>query len=158
MGIALAKAGAAYIALNMMLRAAPKPIELSLAVVGLAHSNDDKAKSNRQFEARICAPGETVHLVRDPRNAHDPSAVAVFSARHIQLGYLSAERCGWIGAKIGEGQIIEAVFQSVQGNVAIIRARIGGGAPTLPLPRPSDEPAIDDDDFYPDPPAPEWGA
>lgn len=149
-----------------MFHPTPAPIELSLHVVGLAYPNDDKSKSNRQFEARLCAPGEAVHLVPEPKNKHDPHAVAVFSARQIQLGYLSFERCGWVSAKIGEGQPIEAVFQSLHGDVAVIRARIGGGAPTLPEPKPEPkpkpapepEPSMDDEDFYPDPPAPEWGA
>ncbi|WP_375293501.1 hypothetical protein [Novosphingobium sp. G106] len=34
------------------------------------------------------------------------------SARGIQIGYLSAERCGWIGAKLRYGEDLRAVFQS----------------------------------------------
>ncbi|WP_145118935.1 HIRAN domain-containing protein [Sphingomonas panaciterrae] len=34
----------------------------------------------------MCEPGEPVHLVPKPTNEHDPAAVAVFSARGIQIG------------------------------------------------------------------------
>ena len=39
---------------------------------------------------------------------------------------------------------------------AIIRVRFGGGAPTLPTPRPSRQ--LWTDEFYADPEGPEWGA
>lgn len=82
---------------------------MSLAVVGGIHPNKDG--SNRLFEIAMCLPGEPVQLVCEPRNRHDTSAVAVFSERGIQLGYLSADRCGWIGGKIAQGEDIQAVFQ-----------------------------------------------
>ena len=82
--------------------------DMSLSVVGGMHPNKDG--SNRLFEMAMCLPGEPVQLVREPRNPIDPTAVAVFSARGLQLGYLSAERCGWIGARIAQGEDIRAVF------------------------------------------------
>lgn len=131
--------------------------ELSLMVVGLAHPNEDKAKSNRRFEAALCEPGEPVELRREPKNKHDPNAVAVFSARGTQLGYLSAERAPWIGGRILLGEEINAVFQQVDITTAVIRVKFGGGAPTLPPPRPR-RPTRSFDDFEPDPEGPEWGA
>lgn len=138
--------------------------ELSLFVVGLQYPNPDKAKSNRRFEVALCAPGEPVELRLEPTNPADENAVAVFSARGIQLGYLKAERAPWIGGKIKAGEIFEAVFQEPGVAFAVIRVRFGGGTPTLPAPR---EPrGLVQDDFYPDPEPPEgidpegsdWGA
>jgi hypothetical protein len=109
--------------------------ELSLVVVGLAFPNEDKAKSNRRFEAALCEPGELVELRRAPKNKHDAKAVAVFRARGTQLGYLSAERAPWIGGKILLGEEIAAVFQQVDITTAVVRVKFGGGIPSLPPPR-----------------------
>jgi hypothetical protein len=103
---------------------------MSLAVVGLDYPNADK--SNRRFEQALCTRGEPVHLVRDPKNRADPRAVAVVSARGIQLGYLRAERCGLIGSWLDAGEKYQAVFQEPGRSAAIIRARFGGGSLTLP--------------------------
>ena len=78
----------------------------SLKVVGVRHENDDG--SSRQAELQRCREGEVVELLREPRNPHDPSAVAVISERGIKIGYLGADRCGWIGSKIDRGFSIGA--------------------------------------------------
>ena len=106
--------------------------DMTLSVVGGIHPNTDG--SNRLFEIAICAPGEVVHLVPDLKNKHDPSAVAVFSVRGIQIGYLSAERCGWIGSKIRLGEEIHALFQSTAKGGALIRISFSGEPPVLPAP------------------------
>ena len=82
---------------------------LSLAVVGADHPN--KRGPGRRFEIEICAPGEPVELILEPNNPADPRAVAVFSVRGVQIGYLSAERCGWIGGMIRIGREPRAIFQ-----------------------------------------------
>lgn len=131
--------------------------EMTLAVVGIDFPNEDKARSNRRFELLACARGEPVSLRPEPRNRHDPHAIAVFSARDVQVGYLSAERAPLIGMRIRRGEEVRAVFQGIKGAVAYIRVRFGGGAPTLP-------PVVDapaepvEDGFYPDPDGPDWGA
>jgi len=107
--------------------------EFSLAVVGVQHPNADK--SNRRYEAMLCVPGDEVHLVREPKNKHDARAVAVITDRGTQIGYLSAERCGWIGGRIAAGEICHAVFQALDTYTATIRIRFGGGSPTLPAVR-----------------------
>ncbi|WP_230481255.1 HIRAN domain-containing protein [Sphingomonas sp. Leaf21] len=134
--------------------------ELTLAVVGIDFPNEDKARSNRRFEAMASAIGDPVTLRPDPRNRHDPQAVAVFSQRDVQLGYLSAERASMIGARLRRGEEAVAIYQGLKGSVAYIRVRFGGGAPTLPPVRADDAPApvSPDDGFYPDPDGPEWGA
>ena len=118
--------------------------EFSLAVVGINYLNADQ--SNRRFELAMCVPGEAVHLTPEPNNKHDPAAVAVFSARGNQIGYLSSERCLWIGAKIRAGEEHDAVFQDCGQHAATIRVRFGGGAPTLPAPPPR-EAAPDEDEW-----------
>lgn len=130
--------------------------EFSLAVVGINYANADK--SNRRFELAMCSPGEPVRLVLEPKNKHDPAAVAVLSARDLQIGYLSRERCLWVGSRIRAGEVYEAIFQEVDEHIASIRIRFGGGMPTLPVPRPK-PPALDEDDMLcRDPDGPEWGA
>lgn len=87
----------------------------------------------------------------EPKNEADSLAVAVFSARGVHLGYLSAERCGRIGALIRQGREVRAVFQEVASYGAVIRVAFDGDEPVLPD-RPSRAPA-EDVDFWPDP---EW--
>src|SRR5947209_8449281 len=111
------------------------PNELSLAVVGAAHANPDG--SNRQFEILLCAPGEPIELRPEPRNKADPAAIAVYSARGIQIGYVRAERALWIGSKMAAGAEVCAVFQQRTNYGALIRANLEGAAPTLPTARPA---------------------
>lgn len=132
---------------------APHGRELSLAVVGLAYPNRDK--SSRRFEAALCAPGDRIELRLEPKNPKDPRASAVLSERDIQLGYLTAERCGLVGAWLRAGEECVAVFQELQGGVAIIRARFGGGNPALPVLL--DRADVDHCEWI-DPPASDWGA
>jgi len=125
--------------------------DMTLSVVGGIHPNADG--SNRLFEIALCAPGETVQLILEPKNKHDPSAVAVFSVRGIQIGYLSAERCGWIGSKIGLGEDIRALFQAPAKGGALIRVGFAGVDPALPSPlreKAGGRPPDWDDSFYPD--------
>lgn len=106
--------------------------ELSLAVVGLDFPNPDKSRSNRRFEAALCRPGDPVELRPEPKNPADPRAVAVYSERGVQLGYVTAERCGLVGKRLREGVACRAVFQKADRFKAVVRVRFGGGAPTLP--------------------------
>ncbi len=100
-----------------------------MAVVGIQYPNADK--SNRRYEAMLCVPGDEVHLVPEPKNKHDARAVAVMTDRGTQIGYLSAERCGWIGGRITAGETWHAIFQALDTYTATIRIRFGGDSPTL---------------------------
>lgn len=132
--------------------------ELTLAVVGIDFANGDKARTNRRSELMTSLPGEPVELRPEPRNRHDGQAVAVFSARGIQVGYLSAERAPWIGRRLKAGEHAEAVFQGVGRSAAYVRIRFGGGGPTLP-PMPAGRATSERDaDTFPDPDGPDWGA
>ncbi len=133
--------------------------ELTLAVVGIDFLNANG--SNRRFEIALCSPGDPIELRPEPENKYDHSAIAVWRPGGEQIGYITAERCGWIGARMqAEGAV--AIYQSLWGPAAYIRVRFGGGAPTLPPAPPADrEPPAGPGpvlDFYPDPDGPEWGA
>lgn len=139
--------------------------ELTLAVVGIDFPNADR--SNRRSEALMTLPGDPVALRPEPRNAHDRHAIAVISARGIQIGYVTAERAPYIGGRMARGETVTAIFQGLEGAVAFIRVRFGGGMPTLPQ-QPDVPPASPGPDrqrepydphaFYPDDEGPEWGA
>ena len=106
---------------------------MSLAVVGVNHPNKDKSKSNRRFEIALCKPGDPVELRPEAKNIADEAAVAVFSDRGIQIGYLTAERCGRIGALIREGRELHAVFQRDARHGAWIRVAFDGEDPVVDL-------------------------
>lgn len=130
-----------------------KPPTISLAVVGAAFPSADG--SNRQFEILLCKPGEPVEPVPEPKNKFDEHAVAVYSCRAVQIGYVSAERASRIGALLAEHEV-HAVFQRRSDFGAWIRVSFDGAPPMLTeamLVEKHDEPAPisqDDPDFYPD--------
>lgn len=130
----------------------------SLAVVGADFANEDKARSNRRFEIALCKPGDTVHLAPEPKNKADSNAVAVFSERGIQIGYVTAERCVRIGALIREGRELNSVFQQAAPYGCVIRVAFDGEVPVVdpdakPIPRRPEmaEGADPDYGFEPDP-------
>ena len=103
---------------------------ISLLIKGVQHLNADG--SNRLFEIMTCVPGEPVELRLEPKNKHDPLAIAIFSPRNAQLGYVSAERCGRIGQLIRQGREVQAIFQGTAGAGSWIRVAFDGEAPTVP--------------------------
>jgi len=119
--------------------------ELSLAVVGADYPN--RRGPGRRFEIALCSPGDPITLEREPQNPADPRAVKVLSERGVQIGYLTAERAGWIGSMIAEGHPLRVVFQRATAYGALIRANLEGDEPTLPV---ISKPAEQDEDFWPD--------
>jgi hypothetical protein len=117
----------------------------------------------------LCAPGDVVELRLEPKNPFDANAVAIFSDRGTQLGYVSAERAPLIDKRMKKDDATP-VFQAMHGNGAYIRIRFGGGLSTLPDPVPdvpkpapprmrrAQRPVYDPHAFYPDPEGPEFGA
>lgn len=125
---------------------------LSLAVVGADHPN--KKGPTRRFEIAMCLPGEPVALIPEPKNPADPRAIAVYSARHIQIGYVRAERAQFIGSALSRGGV-SAIFQCSEQWGATIRAHLDGTEPVLPAAddsRVSDwpPPGSQDADWWPD--------
>lgn len=127
------------------------PKALSLAIVGLPYPN--RRGPGRRFEAELCAPGELVELRPEPQNKHDRWAVAVVSARGVQIGYVNAEKAAWIGGMIREGREVIAIFQGLTGNVAWCRVAFDGEQPVLPPTAPArvNERPAGEDGFWPDP-------
>lgn len=139
--------------------------ELTLAVVGIDFANADG--SNRRSEAMMTMPGDSVELRPEPRNRHDPNAIAVIGPNGVQIGYISAERAPYVGGRLRRGEPVTAIFQGMTGGSACIRVRFGDGMPTLPPQsdrppspaRPSQRADADETPiFYPDEDGPEWGA
>ena len=133
----------------------PVPLpSMSLEVVGARHPNRDG--SNRQFEILLCKPGDPVELRPEPKNKHDERAIAVFSERNVQLGYLTAERCGRIGQIMRDGHEVISVFQGQSTRCAWIRVAFDGEQPVVKdelsaRPVPATTHGLDPEpDFYPD--------
>lgn len=124
---------------------------MTLAIVGTRFPNKDG--SNRAFEILLCAPGDPVELRPEPKNKHDERAVAVFSSRNIQLGYLTAERCSRVGALIREGREVTAVFQAKSNSGAWLRVAFDGEVPVLSEGILQEQQRVggeEEPDFYPD--------
>jgi hypothetical protein len=121
---------------------------LSLAIVGIDYPN--KRGPSRRFELEICRHGEPVDLVPEPKNQFDEHAIAVFSCRGIQLGYLKSERAVFIGTLWRQGHTTTAIFQSLEPTVGWVRVAFDGEVPTLVEQRAARHVA-DDSGFFPDP-------
>lgn len=80
------------------------------AVAGESHANSDG--SSRQGELRRCHRNELVTLVREPDNPYDGDAVAVISARGVQIGYVSS-KASWIAEAIDDGREVRARIDSI---------------------------------------------
>lgn len=100
----------------------------SLAVVGAQYPN--KRGPDRRFEIAMCRPGEPVELRQEPKNPADSRAIAVYSCRDIQIGYIQADYAQWIGGQLA---VIRAIFQRPDTFGAVIRVTFDGSAPVLPV-------------------------
>ena len=127
-----------------------KPLaQHSLAVVGIRHLNSNG--SNRASEVLMCIPGDPVELRPEPKNRFDSLAIAVFSTRGVQLGYLPAERCARMHQIMGQGRAVAAVFQQAGSHNAWIRVAYDGETPRLPPAAPIDaQPDFVADPDWPD--------
>jgi hypothetical protein len=124
---------------------------LSLAIVGIPYPN---AKGpTRRFEVELCKPGEPVELRPEPKNPADENAIAIFSCRGVQLGYVASVRAVLIMGFIRAGAEPRAVFQGVSGAGAWVRATFDGSEPIVDLnEKPRSATSVDDvDGFWPDP-------
>lgn len=103
---------------------------LSLAVVGAQYPN--KRGPTRLFELALCRPGDPIELRPEPKNPADEYAVAVYSSRGVQIGYLTAERAPWIGGMLNQGRELIAIYQRRTPFGAWIRVGFDGEWPELP--------------------------
>lgn len=122
--------------------------QISLAIVGAPYPNKDGG--NRQFEIILCDPGDALSLVPEPENEFDEHAIAVFSERGVQIGYIESERAVYVGGLLRAGHELTVIFQSATSWGAF--ARIGiDEVPTLPAQRERPAESGDPDSgFYPD--------
>ena len=95
-------------------------------------------------------PGEPVELRPERDNPKDEHAIAVFSCRGVQLGYLASERAVLIGTLMRQGREPRAVFQGLLPTAAWVRVAFDGEEPVLP-PQSSPSDSADDSGFLPDP-------
>jgi hypothetical protein len=103
---------------------------LTLAVVGADFPN--RRGPTRRFAIGLCRPGDRVFLLAEPKNPADPRAVMVLNSESMMMGYITAERCGWIGAMIAEGRELKAIFQEPTLYGALIRVSLDANEPDLP--------------------------
>ncbi|MYL97058.1 hypothetical protein GR702_04630 [Novosphingobium sp. FGD1] len=104
---------------------------LSLAIVGADYPNKGKMPG-RRFEIALCAPGDPLELRPEPENPADEHAIAVYSERGVQIGYVSSQRAVRIAQLIRQGHSPIAIFQEVAPYGAVARVSFDGEAPTLP--------------------------
>ena len=124
--------------------------QLSVPIVGAAYPNKDGG--NRRSEIAFCQIGEPIELRREPKNPHDEHAIAVFSSRGFQIGYVSSQRAVFLGTLLRQGRQLTAIFQDIAPWGAV--ARIGVDCePELP----TTEECLEEDDgadlvagFWPD--------
>ena len=117
---------------------------LSLSVVGAAYPNADG--SSRKFEVMLCERGELVTLVPEPKNKYDEHAIAVLSARRVQIGYITSERAVFVAQLLRAGHTLHAIFQGATDWGAVIRVGIDAPPELPPLPTPSPSAEFDQDD------------
>ena len=119
-----------------------------MAIVGVDYPN--KRGPGRRFEIEICRPGEPVDLRPEPKNPADPRAIAVYSCRDIQIGYVRAEQAALLAKRLRVFPT-KAAFQGSMPWGAAVRVSFDGIEPSIPEPQESNVNATVDDDFYPDP-------
>ena len=122
--------------------------QLSLAIVGIDYPN--QRGPGRRFELEICRSGEPIELRPEPKNKFDEHAIAVFSCRGIQLGYLASERAVLVGTLWRQGHETRAIFQAQEAKVGWLRVAFDGEEPMLP-PEPKAGQINDHSGFWPDP-------
>lgn len=129
---------------------------LSLAIVGADHANA-KGQPARRFDLALCLPGEPVELRPEPNNPADEWAVAVYSARGVQLGYVPSQRAPLVRKWMAEGREIAAVFQARAAFGGWLRIGLDGEVPEVdphppePIVRERARDGADDDPgFWPD--------
>ena len=85
--------------------------EYLLIGTGERFANSDG--SSRQDELGRCRPGEAIRLEREPDNPRDPMAVALYSSRGVQVGYLGREQAKWLAPLIDGGHSLSVIVDRI---------------------------------------------
>ena len=128
---------------------------LSLAIVGTQFPN--QRGPTRRFELEICRAGEDVELRPEPKNPADENAIAIYSCRGVQLGYVASARAALLIGYLKSGATVRAIFQGVGLTGGWVRVTFDGSEPAIPSiadgmasqPKPPDDTA--DSWFWRDP-------
>lgn len=127
-------------------------------IVGTQYPN--KKGPTRRFELELCKPGEPIDLRPEPKNPADENAIAVYSCRGVQLGYVASVRAVLLIGHFKAGSAVRAIFQGFSSAGPWIRVTFDGSEPVVDLtdtsrftaPRhPVEREAPDGDGFWPDP-------
>jgi hypothetical protein len=112
--------------------------DFSLPATGEVHSNGDG--TCRQCELARCRPGDRLRLMREPRNPHDPNAIAIVTERDIRVGYLSARYALVWAGKLDRGAEPNVIVERVRGADLpgsmlglVMRLNTEGEKPELPI-------------------------
>jgi hypothetical protein len=124
--------------------------QFSVAIVGANYPNKDGG--NRRSEIAFCTAGESLELRPEPRHQHDEHAIAVFTIRGFQIGYVASQRAVFLKGLLRSGHVLQAIFQDVATFGAIARVGVDG-PPTLP---PATEKPDRDVDKFTDPDPEFW--
>lgn len=73
----------------------------------------NKDGSSRQDELGRCRPGEAIRLEREPDNPRDPMAVALYSRRGVQIGYLGREHANWLAPLVDAGRSVSVIVDHI---------------------------------------------
>ena len=122
------------------------PAQITLPIVGSEYPNKGRKAPTRRFAIELCAPGDLIELRPEPGNPADENAIAVYSRRDIQMGYLPAERAPYVGMMMRRGAVT-AIFQGQAQGRAFARIAFDGEKPTLPV---QVGQAEQSDDWWPD--------
>ena len=76
---------------------------------------------DRQLAILALRPGQTLELVREPRNRHDKNAVAIYASGK-QLGYVPAFKAEMTARYLDQGRTVDARVVEVTGYVPASKA------------------------------------
>lgn len=103
---------------------------ISIAIIGV---DFPRRGETRRAEIGLCRPGEPLDLRRERRPIGGRAAVGVYSARGVQIGYVSPEDADMIAGQIA---VARAIFSNADTFGAVGRFTLDGSTPALRQPKP----------------------
>ncbi len=92
-------------------------------VAGVSHKNNDG--SSRQKILKKCRVGDSLKLVREPRNKFDKNAVKVLTEDGKQIGYLNKHVAAEIAPRLDKGSQVDCVITDLTGGGWIFKKARG---------------------------------